>query len=325
MKIGLVGYFGWGNYGDELFLQVHREIFSDHDLIIFHNPISNEFLADADELIASVDAIIIGGGDLLMPWGLSWLYFDKRFLAKPVFVFGIGVPSQNNSSSPDILGHYREFLSHPNVKLLSCRDVESASWIRAHVQPDKEIFVYPDMVLSLAFPPQVENANDVGLILRSQPIHDSKELIRIAALTSEYGHALKVILLGTEGITLKEDRAALAQLDLPNCNIVVRTSTDLLSQEIASCRYLLSMRFHGMVAAYKSGVPFISINLESKFTSFMKQTGNNRYASYWGDENLTEIFEKLLNEGADFSNRSALTQAAINGITILTESIFSVE
>ena len=35
MKLGILGYFGFGNYGDELFHQVWNHTFSDADVITF--------------------------------------------------------------------------------------------------------------------------------------------------------------------------------------------------------------------------------------------------------------------------------------------------
>ena len=323
MKIGLAGYFGWGNYGDELFFQIHHQIFVGHELIIFHDPIKNELLPNINQLIESVDAIVIGGGDLLMPWFKSWLYFDERFLGKPVFVFGVGVPDRGINPDPAVLAHYQKFLSHSSVELLACRDQESIEWLQTHLKLDKEILFYPDMALSLAFPQCVLQSRSVGVVLRNQPTYDNTELFKVANLVSQFGYSLKLILLGTESITLADDYQALLHVRIPNCEIVIRDTTQLLSKEIASCRYLLSTRFHGLVAAYKSGVPFISLNIDSKFTSFMMQTGNGQYSSYWTDENLSSKFERLVYEGTDFSNRTSLTTAAKKGLTRLAEAVLA--
>ncbi len=323
MKIGLVGYFGWGNYGDELFLQIHHQIFAGHELITFHDPIKNELLLNVDQLVESVDAIVIGGGDLLMPWFKSWLYFDERFLTKPVFIFGVGVPDRGAEPDPTVLAHYQKFLSHPSIKLFSCRDQESIDWVQTHLKLDREILLYPDMVLSLIFPQCVVDSRAVGVVVRNQEMYDNTQMLKIAEVILQFGYSLKLILLGTEGITLADDYHALQHVKIPNCEIVVRDTTLLLSKEIASCKYLLSMRFHGLIAAYKSGVPFISLNIESKFTSFMMQTGNGQYSSYWTDENLPSKFERLVYEGSDFTSRSSLSNTAKNGLNKLAESVLA--
>src|SRR5215204_1579567 len=92
-RVGIVGYFGWGNYGDELFVKAYRDLFAGCELVTFHNAASDTLREDAEALIASVDAIVVGGGDLLIPWNVSKIYWDMRYLSKPVHLFGIGVPT----------------------------------------------------------------------------------------------------------------------------------------------------------------------------------------------------------------------------------------
>lgn len=319
MKIGLVGYFGWGNYGDELFFEAYKQAFAGHELVIFHDPIKGGFVENANQLITSVDAIIVGGGDLIIPWSKSWLYWDERFLQKPVFVFGVGVPTWGKSD-PAVLAHYRKFLSHPNVKMISCRDEESVQWIIKNVSVDKPILFSPDMVLALRFPQQFSTCNSVGIILRKQNDYVVENLLRVDEVAKQFGFSLRLIMLGT-GRTLSDDYEVFQQIRLPSYEAVVRDSIEVLSAEIASCRYLISMKFHGIVAAYMCGVPFISLSGADKFKSFMKQTGNEKYSSNWADAALGEKFEKLVYEGTDYSKRTAISAAAKKGLDEMVNAV----
>lgn len=321
MRIGLVGYFGWGNYGDELFFEAYQQWFAGHELVIFHDPIQGGFLPNTDQLIESVDAIIIGGGDLVIPWYKSWLYWDERFLRKPVYIFGVGVPTWGKSD-PAVLAHYKKFMSHPSVKIISCRDQESVTWINTHIAPGKELSFAPDMVLALRFPQRHVASRDVGLVLRKQDHYVAENLLRVAEQAMELGYSMKLILLGT-GKTLGDDYEVFQKIRLPDYNVVVRTSTASLSNEIASCGYLVSMKFHGIVAAYKCGVPFISLSGADKFKSFMKQTGNERYSSTWSDKVLPEKFESLVCEGADFSKSLCLATEARGGLDRLRDAVLA--
>src|SRR5690625_97050 len=111
-KIALVGYFGWGNFGDELFLEVHRqqlavsyELFVAHDLLeapYFSRPVS--------EVVDEADAILIGGGDLLNPLRVSELYWQMEYLRKPTFVYGLGVPNQPFRRE-HVLAVYQDFFA----------------------------------------------------------------------------------------------------------------------------------------------------------------------------------------------------------------------
>ena len=64
MNIGLVGYFGSGNYGDELFVELFQRSFAGHELTVLHASAANG-KHDVAEVMRQ-DAIIVGGGDLLI-------------------------------------------------------------------------------------------------------------------------------------------------------------------------------------------------------------------------------------------------------------------
>lgn len=323
MRIGLVGYFGWGNYGDELFLEAYQQAFLGHELVIFHDPIKGGFLDNADKLIESVDAIIIGGGDLIIPWYKSWLYWDERFLQKPVFVFGVGVPTWGKSDMK-VLTHYKKFLSHPNVKMISCRDIESVQWLNTYIPTGKALSFSPDMVLALRFPQRHIESRDIGIILRKQDQYVADNILRVAEHASQLGFSIKMILLAT-GKTLNDDYEVFQNIRLPNYQVVVRDSISQLTAEIASCGYVISMKFHGVVAAYKCGVPFISLSSADKFKSFMKQTENEKYSSTWADPELCEKFESLVYEGTDFSRRIEISVAAKKGLDEMVNSVLSLK
>ena len=129
MKIGLVGYFGWGNYGDGLFLSTFYDLFASHEVVIFHDPVQEVLLQDFAALVDSVDAIVIAGGDLLVPSRISRLYWCEQFLKKPVFIHGIGVPTWIGTDQI-ALRHYKKFLLNKNVKSLCVRDEASANGLK---------------------------------------------------------------------------------------------------------------------------------------------------------------------------------------------------
>src|SRR4028118_1926988 len=102
-KVGLVGYFGWGNFGDELFIETHRQYLSRHyDLEVVHDLLTEPyFTRPIEEVVEKYDAFLIGGGDLLNPARVSNLYWRMEYLQKPVFVMGLGVPTYKLSGNKD--------------------------------------------------------------------------------------------------------------------------------------------------------------------------------------------------------------------------------
>src|SRR5215210_8078598 len=93
-RVGLVGFYGHGNYGDELF----REVFCEHlgESVELRTVLDAGPRGIADRLggrVRASDAILIGGGDILNPWSMATPYWVRSYLRRPVFIAGVGVPT----------------------------------------------------------------------------------------------------------------------------------------------------------------------------------------------------------------------------------------
>ena len=154
-RIGLVGFFGWGNYGDELFLrQWQQSLGAHHEVAVVHDQLSAPYFSrQASEVAAEFDAFVIGGGDLVIPNKISPLYWNRAWLQRPVYISGVGVPTWIKHRAPDVIERLRNFFQHPNVKHVSARDEESAQWIRRHLEPRVSVRVHADLAYNLAMPP----------------------------------------------------------------------------------------------------------------------------------------------------------------------------
>ena len=272
-KIGLVGYFGWGNFGDELFLKAHQHhLGAEFELEVIHDILEAPYFSrPVEEVVDPCDAILIGGGDLLNPVHVSGLYWKEEFLKKPVFIFGLGVPRSNNYKK-DAIDVYRKFFRHPNCKLVVARDEESCNWIKSNIAPTCELVWFPDPVCSLNFPSAMKpQEKTLAVVMRghrslSSDLSAVRELIDKA---KDMGYLVKHLVLANLKLGLVDLEMArlVAKGDE---DIVTPLTLDDMCQCIGSCSLLATIKFHGMVVATMYGIPAIAMSVTPKNRNFLR-------------------------------------------------------
>lgn len=295
--IGLAGFFGPGNFGDELFLSVFEKYLGDDfELKILADLHTKPFFSRPEaELVAEVDAVLIGGGDILQPGNRDNRYFNPWWLKKPCFVAGIGVPLYGEEREWPMTSH-RNFLHDPNLKRIGVRDEQSAEWIREKMQPPLPVLVAPDIVTSLDLPPveKPEGAPILGIVTRFRPNRDEPDdYTRVAELAEhakKQGFRIRHIILGTDEVG-QRDLANAADLDVPDKEIVHSESLDDLCRAIGECTVLASMKFHGTVVATMYGVPSIVMIATNKNQNFMRRLGLGALLSNFASDQLIEKFD----------------------------------
>lgn len=269
----MVGYFGWGNFGDELFVKTHRQqLGEDYELFVANDLLQEPYFSTSvSEIVESADAALIGGGDLINPMRVSGLYWNMDWLNKPVFIFGIGVPNQPFERK-NVIDHYRRFMQHPNCKLIVARDPESYAWLKKNLDLGDKLVWYPDPVCALELPDAIPAAKKtLGIVMRE---HRSlnPDMSNVRALIDEakkYGYSIKHLVLATD--ELKDGDLKRAELIAePDEEIVSSDNLDELCQEISSCSALATIKFHGMVVATMYGIPSIAMSVTPKNKNFLR-------------------------------------------------------
>lgn len=290
-RVGIVGFYGPGNYGDELFLDAFREQLGEAlDLrVVFDSPTRPYFDRPVRDAVRAHDAIVIGGGDLLVPWGVGDRYWLPDYLRRPVHVIGVGVPTWR-PAKPAAVATLRRFLRHRNVRSITARDAASAAWIREHLEPRVPVETAADLVFALTLPP-VEAPSDppiLGIAVRWREGGDDYTAVRaLAERGRALGYRLRTIVLATEAVRARDERA-LDELGLAGDDVERVVSDDLavLTRAIGECTMLASHKFHGTVVATAYGIPAISMSTTDKNRHLLGRLGRPDLVCAYDDPRL---------------------------------------
>lgn len=288
-RIGLVGFFGWGNYGDELFHRVwENSIGTFHQTSVVHDQLHAPYFSrPATEIVKEFDALVIGGGDLVIPNKISPLYWNRAWLQRPIYIAGIGVPTWVKHQAPDVMERLQNFFQHPNVRYISTRDVESAQWIRRHLEPKIPVQVHADLVFSLDLPPAARYERPtVGINLRShRKDSDPSQLLHTCRTLQERGYDIANLVLGT-GRTGAVDLDVARSFPLEEQKVLASENIDELTSAIGGLDFLISNKFHGTVVAAAYGVSSVVLSSTTKSINLYRALDRKYLLSNSNDEHM---------------------------------------
>jgi polysaccharide pyruvyl transferase WcaK-like protein len=300
-KVGLIGFFGWGNYGDELFLdQWHRVLDPYFDAQPIHDLMRAPYFSRDPKTVAQeYDAFVIGGGDLVIPNKVSELYWNEAWLAKKVYIAGVGVPTWIKNENPRVLAYMSRFFQHPNVQYIGARDAESAAWIRENLKPGIPVRVHPDIVYSMPLPEPRRYAEDkvLGISVRqrrNQKVDDYSALSAMVEVARERGYAIKVLVL-SNGRTGAADLQAAERLPFQPFEVVHSESMEELTAALGGLDVLASMKFHGSLVASMYGVPSIVLSPTTKSKNLYQALGRTDLLSHLNDASMADKLEPAQN------------------------------
>ncbi|MCL2465652.1 MAG: polysaccharide pyruvyl transferase family protein [Micrococcales bacterium] len=292
-KVGLVGFFGWGNFGDELFLQAwNDQIGRTYECGLVHDMLEQPYFSrPTREVAQEYDAFLIGGGDLITPNKISPLYWNSSWLTKPVCIASVGVPTWIKSRSSDVINRMSQFFRHENVRLIWARDAESADWIVENLHPRSCVRVHPDMVFSMDLPPRWHYARPtVGVAVRHRRGHrdDFSAVERACGQLVNAGYDIVKIVLAT-GEVGDRDEAVASSLSISG-EILRSESLPELVSKIGGMSAIISMKFHGTVVATAYGVPAVALGGTSKSKNLLRRIDRSEMLSSLDDDRM---YEKL--------------------------------
>lgn len=266
-RVGLVGFFGWGNYGDELLLQFWRRVLTPYfEIAPVNDLLAPPYLsAAADDVAQRHDAFVIGGGDLVIPNAVSKLYWKREWLARKVYICGVGVALWRHKQVAEVIDEMAAFFQHPNVQYISARDEQSAAWIRERLQPRVPVVVHPDLAFGLPLPsprePTADARRTLGISVRQGPYsrdNDFSALARLVERARAQNYAIQVLELGS-GRQRRRDQRAIRQMPFTPDSVVSSSNVNEISAAIGALDSFATMKFHGLVIALMYGVPALGL------------------------------------------------------------------
>ncbi|WP_158548120.1 polysaccharide pyruvyl transferase family protein [Desertihabitans brevis] len=293
-RIGLVGFFGWGNYGDELFLENWRATIGlHHEVEVVHDMLSQPYFSrPAVEVVKDFDALVIGGGDLVIPNKISPLYWNRAWLAKPIYISGVGVPTWIKHQAPDVMERLRNFFQHENVRHIGVRDQESAHWVRRELAPKVPVEAHADLAFNLLLPPAVKfDRPTIGINLRSHRAgSDPAALVKVCQTYADRGYDVVNIVLGT-GRTRTTDLEVARAFPFDRQVILESEDTAELSSYLGGLDVLVSNKFHGTVVATMYGVSSVVLSSTTKSRNLYRRLSREHLLSTNEDPDMLRKVE----------------------------------
>lgn len=278
-RVGITGSLARGNYGDELFVRVYERWLGQWaDLTLLTSVFRPRYFREIrNTQVDLMDAVVLGGGDLLLPCH-SWIdpdFINPMYLRRPVHVVGIGVENKLPDFLPDVVSQWKSFLTHPSVRSISTRDEGSAAWISNHIQPEVEVSSHADLVCALPLPEvsRPEGAPILGIVTRYvRDPSDYEQLAEIGRRLLEQGWRVRHIIGGVAAHGQRDFENA-EHLKIEGKETVYTEDLDLITRSLGECTLLLSMKLHTTLVATMYGVPTICVHPVVKTTAFMKAIG----------------------------------------------------
>lgn len=300
LKFGLCGFYGYGNFGDELFYWVFEQYLGDIiDFEVVHENLYKPYFNQAiNDRIKDFDGLIIGGGDIIQPWGIDERYFSEDYLEKKIYVCGVGVPIRVNAEKLHkdwIVDKYRKLFQSDNMRFIHARDRQSCEWIEKYLEPHARVNLAPDIVCSLDMPIVEKKEKTLGVITRYRPVEEADDytkLEELAKYAQEEGWTIRHIILGSDDVGIR-DFANSNDFKVEKKELIYTQSLDEMVKEIGMCTAIASMKFHGTVVATMQTVPSIVLIPTSKNRNFMRRIGLDNQLSKFDSDKLIDVFNQI--------------------------------
>lgn len=285
LRVGVMGYYGYGNAGDDIILEAIRHLFSTQQVVPFQVNFSPS-KADIHRLNA-FDFLILGGGGLYNktpPGPFATFHEWHQLLETPIGGLGLGVEKLE-----------RQYLAATHklvekAEFFIVRDAESKRLVD-HPKVD----LAPDLTFIQPLPASVCHS-------RKQQLRAGINLRPTGDKVTAWVDAVKTLPCEKVAVPFSvvptyDDREPLRLID-PACPDRFRSD---LYQDLD---LFVGTAFHSIVFAIQSGVPAIAISYHPKVHRLMSEIGLNEYVLQPDQQGeLLARYEHLLDNWAEVRDK----------------------
>ncbi len=313
-KVCISGYYGFGNFGDEIILKILVE-----NLKKFDNPpeitvfSSNPAKTSLERNVKSVqtfnpieilkelynsDCLISGGGSLLqdITSKKSLVYyllviFAAKIFRKKVIIFAQGIGPVNNK----VLACLTRFLLKKS-DLVTVRDENSLNLMKKW---EVAAFKCSDPVWNISIQ-KSRNPEKIGIQLRDCPTMSDSFLENLSFCINKFYKDKEINILSLQN-----------SFDLDICNrlknnlnkinselnvkVIESISNEQVIQNICCLKELIGMRYHACLCAIKAGVKVLPLSYDIKVKSLAEEFGLD-YIDIENSEITETIFSRFINK-----------------------------
>jgi polysaccharide pyruvyl transferase WcaK-like protein len=322
----LVGYYGFGNAGDEALLFSLRRLLGDVDVTIasgdpeltrsVHPGAHVTLVNGADTIVsaADTDLVIFGGGHLLcdtfIPFrsesvlttrsaGLSAyasIAMSAALSGVPYVIWGVGA---GPIIAADARAVVRDLVKHATD--ITVRDEQSAHDVASLGAPAPEVTGCPALLLSESDFPIPSDPPDLAVAMMpwQRPVEETAQQVHslLKALPSGLDIALVPIKVPRSGIS---DDMKIARLSAEHtqARVIEGTWAERLGV-IYSAKAVVAMRYHAILTAILANRPFLAISYEPKITSLATTFSDASAVADFSElgDGLAPRVLQLLNQG----------------------------
>lgn len=279
MHIAASGYYGMGNFGDDLFLHTLRQLFHDHHVYPWNSRLDPR----------QTDAFIIGGGDLITPYSFSPYYFPPQLVGQPTWVYGVGIVDAypEHTWPEEQVSAYRNIISKANRAVF--RD-ERSSAIAKRAGFHRNVETAPDMVFGYRQPDipvkRFSKRPTIGVVVFSYESFPMDNMTKLLAhLIAKGYHAVLIPVIHHPGNAYSDYNTCLqlqqkVKESTPAASIETLPflmDIELTYRFIQSVDYLISFKLHPSLAALRGGKPVLALSTMSKVHSLLSSFQLGQY------------------------------------------------